>query len=162
MPRNNKRVRCSQGANATKHRVQRSAKYWREELDYFDEGVLTVKAPNGKSRSFEENKLFILALRATLRRQIEAIEEKSLSPLKLSWTSIEEEVARDFHVGRTYISKVRCTFIEDGDVAVFGLLEERGGAAPGYSHDNQTKIPAHVLISMASYTDEMHSKGAHR
>jgi hypothetical protein len=66
MPRNNKRVRFSQGANATKRRAKRSAKYWREELDYFDEGVETVKSPNGKSRSFEENRLFILALRAIL------------------------------------------------------------------------------------------------
>jgi hypothetical protein len=39
-------------------------------------------------------------------------------------------------------------------------LEEQGSAAPGYSHDKQTKIPVHVLISMASYIDEMHSKGA--
>jgi hypothetical protein len=122
--------------------------------------VETVKSPNGKSRSYEENKLFILALRATLRRQIEAIQENRLSPLKLSWTLIEEEVARDFHVGREYISKVRCTLIEDGDVTVFGLLEEPGGVAPGCSHNKQTKIPAHVLISMASYIDEMHSKGA--
>jgi hypothetical protein len=75
--------------------------------------------------------------------------------LKLSWTWIEEEVARDFHVGREYISKIRCTFIEDGDVTVFGLLEERGGAAPGYSHNKHTKLPAHVLISMASYIDEI-------
>jgi hypothetical protein len=116
MPRNNKRIRCSRGASTTKRRVQRSAKYWREELDYFDAGVLTVKSPNGKSGSFEENKLFVLTLRVTLRRRIEAIEEKSVSPLKLSWKLMEEEVARDFHVGREYISKIRCTFIEDGDV----------------------------------------------
>jgi transposase len=96
----------------------------------------------------------------SLPRQIKAIEEKRLSSLKLSWTSVEEEVARDFQVGHEYISTIRCTFIEDGDVAVFGLFEERGGTAPGYSHDKQTKIPAHVLISMASYIDEMHSKGA--
>jgi hypothetical protein len=68
-----------------KCRVQRSAKYWREELDYFDEGVLTVKSPNGKSRSFEENKLFILALHGTLQRRIkaiEAIEEKHFKPIE--------------------------------------------------------------------------------
>jgi hypothetical protein len=90
---------------AAKGRMQRSAgSSAQPSIGYFDEGVETVKSPNGKSRSFEENKLFILALRATLRRRIEAIEEKRLSPLKLSWTSIvEEEVARDFHVGREYI-----------------------------------------------------------
>ena len=50
-------------------------------------------------------------------------------------------------------------FIEDGDVAIFGELEARSGAAENYSHEKQQKVPGYVLVSMASYIDEVHAKG---
>jgi hypothetical protein len=77
----------------------------------------------------------------------------------MSWTSIEKEVAKDFHVGCTYVTKIRCMFIEDGDVAIFADLEACGGAAENYSHEKQQKVPGYVLVSMASYIDEVHAKG---
>jgi transposase len=82
-----------------------------------------------------------------------------MDPLKMSWTSIEKEVAEDFHVGRSYVTKIWCMFMEDGDVAIFGEVEARGGAAENYSHEKQQKVPGYVLVSMASYIDEVHAKG---
>jgi hypothetical protein len=89
-----------------KRRRERAAKYWREELESIDVASETVKSPNGKSRTFEENKIFVLAIRATLRRQFEAIIESRMDRLKMSWKSIEKEVAKDFHVGRSYVTKI--------------------------------------------------------
>ena len=119
----------------------------------------TVNTPNGKSQTFKENKIFLLAIRATLLRQCEAVIEGRMDPLKMSWTSIEKEVAEDFHVGRSYVTKIRCMFIEDGDVAIFGEVKARGGAAGKYSHEKQQKVPGYVLVSMASYIDNVHAKG---
>jgi ribosome-associated translation inhibitor RaiA len=70
-----KRRRQSQTAAATKRRKERAAKYWREELESIDVASETVKSPNGKSRTFEENKIFVLAIQATLCRQCEAVIE---------------------------------------------------------------------------------------
>jgi hypothetical protein len=158
MPPPSKRRRQSQTAAATKRRRERATKYWREELESIDVASETVKSPNGKSQTFEENKIFILAIRATLRRQCKAVIEGQMDPLKMSWTSIEKEVAEDFHVGRSYVTKIRCMFIEDGDVTIFGELEARG-AVENYSHEKQQKVPGYVLVSMASYIDEVHAKG---
>jgi hypothetical protein len=135
MPPPSKRRRQSQTAAATKRRRERAAKYWREELESIDVALETVKSPNGKSQKFEENKIFVLAIRATLRRQCKAVVEGRMDLLKMSWTSIEKEVAKDFHVGLSSVIKIQCMFIEDGDVAIFGKLEARGGAAENYSHE---------------------------
>jgi hypothetical protein len=137
MPPPSKRRRQSQTAATTKRRKERAAKYWREELESIDVASETVKSPNGKSQTFEENKIFVLAIWATLRRQCEVVIEGQMDPLKMSWTSIEKEVAEDFHVGRSYVTKIGCMFIEDGDVAIFGEVEARGGAAENYSHEKQ-------------------------
>jgi hypothetical protein len=149
----------SQTAAATKRRKERAAKYWREELESIDVAFETVKSPNGKSRTFKENKIFVLAIGATLRRQRKAVIEGRMDPLKMSWTSIEKEVAKDFHVGCSYVTKIRCMFIEDGDVAMFGELEAHGGGAENNSLEKQQKVPGYVLVSMASYIDKVHAKG---
>jgi hypothetical protein len=111
MPPTSKRRWQSQTAAATKRRKERVAKYWREVLESIGVASETVKSPNGKSRTFEENKIFVLAIRATLRRQCEAVIEGRMDPWKMSWTSIEKEVAKDFHVGHSYVTKIRCIFI---------------------------------------------------
>jgi hypothetical protein len=105
MPPPSKRWRQSQTAAATKRRKELATKYWREELESIDVASETVKSPNGKSRTLEENKIFVLAIRATLCHQFKAVEGR-MDPLKMSWTTIEKEVAKDFHVGRSYVTKL--------------------------------------------------------
>jgi hypothetical protein len=118
-----------------------------------------VKSPNGTSRSLEEKKLFILAICATLRRHFKAVEEEEIDPLKMSWTWIEKDAVEDFNPCRSYVTKIRCMFVADGDVAIFGELEARGGAVDNYSNEKQQTVPGYVLIYMASCIDEVHAKG---
>ncbi len=106
MPPPNKWQQQSWTAAATKRRKERATKYWREELELIDVASETVKSLNGKSQTFKENKIFVLAIQATLRCQFEAVPEGRMDPSTMSWTSIEKEVAKDFHVGRTYVTKI--------------------------------------------------------
>ena len=140
MPRLKKRFRLSQSLHACKKRKERLANSWRNQLEVFSDFCQEIKNPNGRSRTLEENKLLILALRAYLRRKVESMNEGNLYPSAITWTSIEEEVARDFCVGREYLTEIRRIFLDEGDVVVFGTENARGGAAEKYDHSSQQKV----------------------
>jgi hypothetical protein len=70
----------------------------------------------------EENKLLILgALCAYLHQMVGSVNEGHLHPSSITWTSIEEAVARDFCVRREYLTELRRIFLDEGDVVVFGM-----------------------------------------
>jgi hypothetical protein len=52
----------------------------------------------------EKNKLLIHELSAYLRRKVESMKEDDLHPSSITWTSIEEAVARDFCVRREHLT----------------------------------------------------------
>jgi hypothetical protein len=66
-----------------------------------------LKNENGKSRSFQENKLLIYAIQAALNRRIEALQNKTICPTEVSWWHIQEEVARDFRARRENSTDLR-------------------------------------------------------
>jgi hypothetical protein len=73
---------------------------------------------------------------------------------------IEEEVAaRDFHVGREYISKFDAFLLKMAMSQFLGYWRSLTVLLLA-THTTTNKNTWHVLISMASYIDGMHSKGA--
>ena len=159
MPRVNKRRRHSQTVQATKKRKERKANIWRNHLEVFSELKEIIKNPNGRSRTLEENKLLLLALLRELRQRVESMDNGTLHPSSLTWTSIEETVAHDFCVKQANLTELRSTFLDDGDVVVFGQENERGGAAENYDHTKQEKISSEVLLELTKYIDQQHAEG---
>jgi hypothetical protein len=102
----------------------------------------------------------ILALRAYLRRKVESMDEGDLYPSSITWTSIEEEMARDFCVRREHLTEIRRIFLDEGDVVVFGTENARGGAAAeNYDHSSEQKVSIEHLKEMVKFIDQQHSEG---
>jgi transposase len=159
MPRVNKRRRHSQTVQATKKRKQRKANLWRSQLEVFKELKEEIKNPNGRSRTLEENKLLLLALLRELDQRVEYMNNGTIHPSLITWTSIEETVANDFCVRKGHLTELRRNFLDDGDVLVFGQENERGGAAENYDFSKQEKISNEVLLEFTKYIDEQHAEG---
>jgi hypothetical protein len=116
MPKPKKRRRHSRRAHASKKRKKRLANSWRNQLEVFSDFCQEIKNPNGRSRTYEENKLLILALRAYLRQKVKSMNEGDLHPSSITWRSIEEAVAGDFFVRREHLTELRRIFLDEGDV----------------------------------------------
>lgn len=159
MPRVSKRRRHSQTVHATKKRKERKANIWRNRLEVFSELKEIIKNPKGRSRTLEENKLLLLALYRELRQRVESMDNGALHPSSITWTYIEETVAHDFCVKKEHLTELRSTFLDDGDVLVFGQENERGGAAENYDHTKQEKVSSAILLELAKYIDQQHAEG---
>jgi transposase len=159
MPRPSKKRRRSQSGVATKKRKERKANVWRNHLEVFSELKEDIKNPKGRSRTSEENKLLLLALYRELRQRVESMNNGDLHPSSITWTSIEETVASDFCVWKGHLAELRGTFLDDGDVLVFGQENARGGAADNYDSTKQEKLSGEVLLEMAKYIDQQHAEG---
>jgi transposase len=129
--------------------------------------TIGLKNENGKSRTFEENKLLIYAIQAALNRRIEALQNKTLCPTEASWRHIEEEVARDFRVRRENITDLRKEYFRNGEVLMCGEYAgddddvanmQRGAANPKY-HQRQQKLFGPHYLAITKFVDDKHSKG---
>ena len=89
MPPPSKRLRKSRSAVAIQKRNERKANNIIEEFELFKELASGLLNPRGKTRSFEENKLLLLALLSELRRQLDATDGTAKSISAISWTPIE-------------------------------------------------------------------------
>ena len=147
-----KKRRLSESKEAKKKRKQRLRAFWNTQWQKLDAVSNDIRGETGKSRSFEEMRLLLLAIKAALKQRIFEKEEK------ISWRQIDEEVAEDFRVGRMYISDLRRTFLEDGDICVYGG-GYRGGSAPGAKESKSTKITDTLLKEISTFIDTSHSKG---
>ena len=65
----------------------------------------TLKNPQGHNRTFEDNKMILLALWAALNRRISLLNVNQETTI--NWRSIEDEVGRDFHVSNKYVHDLR-------------------------------------------------------
>jgi transposase len=154
----NKRWR-SRSAHASKKRKERLANSWRNQEEVFSDFCQEIKNPNGRSRTLEENKLLIFALRAYLHKKVESMNEGHSPASSITWTLVETEVARDFCVRREHLTELRRVFVDEGDVVIFGKENARGGAAEKYDHSTQQKVSSEHLIEMIKFIDQQHSEG---
>ena len=65
-----------------------------------------IKNPRGKTRSFEENKMLLLALNAALKRRMGAVVDKRY----VKWSAIDNEVAADFGYCLQHVMDIRKEF----------------------------------------------------
>ena len=147
-----KKARLSRSVEARKKRQQRMRANWESQLKVFESFEGGLCNEKGKQRTFEENKMLLLALQASLRRRLERGEAN------ISWRSIEDEVARDFHVGHDYIPTLRKGLFDDGNVFVFGG-EKRGSAAVGAKESERTKLTREIMSEITTFIDDTHSTG---
>ena len=96
--------RCQSKA-AVKKQKQRQQQRWIDVRDTLTSLIPTIKGSKGKVRTFEENKMIVLAIQASLKRLLKAYEKDN--NLHIGWTMIEDEVSRDFHFSRKYVSEIR-------------------------------------------------------
>ena len=145
--------------NAKKMQLERKSNRWRRLLEEFNGLADTLKNPQGHSRTFEENKMILLALRAALNRRISLLNVDQETTI--NWRSIEDEVGRDFHVSNKYVHDLRTGLFEDGDVWVFGQTESRGmGAASVCDKNHRAKVQPEHFKEVAKFVDGKHCKGS--
>jgi hypothetical protein len=88
------RKRKSRTKEAIRKRRTRKWKQWKTNQQILEAFSGELKNPPGSSRSTAENKILLLAVRATVRRVLASAKIENI--MTISWHSIEEEVARDF------------------------------------------------------------------
>ena len=125
---------------------------WRKEYALFTNLADGILSDRGVSRTIEENRLLLLALRAAFKWKIDSGFQE------LSWRNIENEVAEDFRVGMRYVRDLRLGLLEDGDLYVYGH-SKRGLGAPDAKENQFTKLRRQHLLSIAKLTDDIHSEG---
>ena len=96
--------------HAEKKRRQKEKKYWIDRMEVLDDFSNDLSGEKGKSRAYEENCCYILALRACLRSHI------SVGETTINWTMIEQEIARALMVKTEYIHQLIVGVMEDGGV----------------------------------------------
>ena len=161
MPRSTKKRRRSRSARNIQKQQERKANALMEDLALFEELAVDIRNPRGRTRGFEENKLLLLALLATLKRHIANTDgaKKSIAN-EVCWTHVERDVAEDFHVGREYLYDLRKVFLEDVDAE-----DERTGAILVWDCDKRggigdsQKVDAEVLKDIATFVDDAHKDG---
>ena len=140
----------------------KQVKAWKETALEFGALSLGIVNPSGQSRTFEENKLVLLALNMLMKMMMRQVEEGHMSIHSLSWTMLEEEVASSMHMKREHITELRKQFLEDGHVLVFGEEygedSKRGCAAKKYPQT--TKLTTEHMLSIVTKVDDEHAKGA--
>ena len=72
-------------------RKKRANERWEYIYKDFEEYAVSIKNPKGKTRSFEENKMLVLGMKAAHKRRLE-----SVNLTKISRTSIDREMTEDF------------------------------------------------------------------
>lgn len=144
--------RKSQSRDAERMRKKRREDKWRDDLNTFESLTSSFYSKKGKSRTFEENKMIILAMKASLKRRLKSGNEL------ISWHCIENEVSKDFGFDRNAVYDLRKRFFEDGDVYVFGG-GQRGSSAPEAKQSINTKINSDILLEIAKFVDDNHVKG---
>ena len=161
MVRPNKRKRqlkqLSRNSRAVQMRIRRAKERWEARLEDFEGYCEWVKNPNGKRRTFEENKMICLALKAGLRRRVRDF-ERGLDPRSISWTSIDQEIAADFGFNLADVVAIRKQFIESegADVIVNKDDDRKGGVR---NNNNQQKVTERHLLAIVEYVDSSHAKG---
>ena len=97
--------RKSRSQEAVKKQKQRAKRHWHDVLESFTLMTSSLENRKGRVRSYEENRMLLLAINASLRRAVEANNNQ-----QISWRSIEEEVAKDFRTRLNYVIELRKYF----------------------------------------------------
>ena len=79
--------RKSRLVEAAKKRKQRLKKHWFDVLESFTSMSSSLENQKGKVRTYDENRMAILAINASLRRAVEALHRGDIDTIKVVWTA---------------------------------------------------------------------------
>ena len=115
MPKKNKRKSQSHEASESAKKVHKRAHIkedkWVKELTQFDLASHPLYNPKGRTRSPEEIKLVLLALKSRLTAYVASRQTKYLS-----WSVLEDQIAYDFCIDSKMVKKARLSLLDDGTV----------------------------------------------
>ena len=93
-------------------------KEWEGILRQWDEMCQTLHNPKGKSRTYEQNSMLLLATKAKLSILLDQVADDPLAIFNINWTRIDKSVAKDFKADVNHVSALRKSFVEEGVVLV--------------------------------------------
>ena len=131
-------------------RAKTKRQQWGEVVKKWQVNSKSLFNSRGRARSYEENSLILLAIKAHLERDIET------NVLTVNWTSIESKVASELKVRREHVTELRKVFEQEQKVMVVNT-QQRGKASPNYKL--QLKVTEDVLGELSSWVDEQHAIG---
>jgi hypothetical protein len=125
MGRKNRRQLAALDVTENARHCKQTHAYWKNALEEFCE--YDIGNPTGRSRTKEENRLILCAIRSNLRTYLEMVDNKQMKIEDVTWTNIYNKVSTDFQIRRTSVEALHLNFIEEeGDVLVFGKDNKRG------------------------------------
>lgn len=133
-------------------------KQWEDELEDLTRRCEGVYNPRGTVRTIQENKLFILALKATLEFSIILANADVHQWGEISWTKIIESVAKNFKVDEHHIREVKNFIMEDEN----GYIVEPNPKARGAGSEeypSRSILDADELMKLVQHIDNQHSEG---
>ena len=141
---------------AMKKYKQRERNRWIDMRDTFKSLLPTVENRKGRVRTYDENRMILLALFASLKRHVNSLIKGNIKDIK--WIMIETEVSEDFHVRKNYVVEIRKTFLDCGSVIVIDP-QIRGQGAVSSKFSKNRKVTNEMLHSITNLVDSMHSEG---
>jgi hypothetical protein len=111
----NKR-RCQSMLAKYRHGIK-LLKQWQSRLDDFDTFCITNR--KGRTRTVEENKVIILAMKMALSTYIDMVNTNNMTIRQRTWTLIEKKVSTCIGIRSVHVTSLRQKIFEDGDVLNF-------------------------------------------
>ena len=127
---NAKKQKCRSQAEIY-NRNERETQKWKAELVVLQSHCQKIKPHNGKIYSEDENILLIHAIVECLERMIE---EKNA----ISWTYIDREISKTFHVRLSHIIWLQENFLDEGTISKREMI--RRGCEVGSISNKSTKV----------------------
>ena len=131
-------------------------KHWKDTLAKWELLCASLYNSNGRIRSYEENSMLLLAMKAKLDMLLQYATDNPDLIFDISWTSIDISISQDFKVRKETISQLRKTFAKDGSVLITDATVRGRGST---NYDIAVKVDTNMLESLAKWVDEQHSKG---
>ena len=92
----------------------------KKQVDYLFANREGLTNEKGRSRTFEENRVCLLAMITTMQLWLHMVKDGSMDVLDWSWTHFDICFSRAIKMKQQHISTLRRQFTQTGEVLVFG------------------------------------------
>ena len=159
MPPSKKRYRKFQSAakeeNINRQHQAKCKKFWNKYIQDMSDTCVSVNNSKGKMRTFEENKLLVLAILSEFKNQVHLADVGAIEHSDITPTDVLNKVASDFKVRRTHLQEL-IDGIEGGFIIDF-VSEKRGSGAPNAK--TNSKLSNEQMILLLNHINNVHGKG---
>ena len=154
-------IAAALAAKAKKRARERRIAERDKEVAAFCQHAAGLSNENGRSRTFEENRVVLLAMMITMQLWMELIRGVSWDPLDWTWSQFDSMISSSLHMLQEHCRRLRLHFVEKNEVLVFGQergeLSRCGGAA--VQHNNHNRLSPSHLQWIVEYVDNEHAAG---